>query len=140
MLTKSNGVSHSVPAGENAFDSHLCYAAPPVHTPDGERLYYMGSNGATTVCFVYFPDDRDEFTKTGLGRNILVGKALKKNTTVYACRPALWLKTSAQRQVRSCETLLPCGDPLSESIMICQDRLGTSMRETQHARVAFRTA
>jgi hypothetical protein len=78
MLTKSNGVSHSVPAGENAFDSHLCYAAPPVHTPDGERLYYMGSNGATTVCFVYFPDDRDEFTKTGLGRNILVGKALKK--------------------------------------------------------------
>jgi hypothetical protein len=32
-------------AGENAFDSHLCYAAPPVHTPQGERVYYMGSNG-----------------------------------------------------------------------------------------------
>jgi hypothetical protein len=30
---------------ENAFDSHLCFAAPPVHTPQGERLYYMGSNG-----------------------------------------------------------------------------------------------
>ena len=30
----------------NAFDSHLCYAAPPVHVQgEGERLYYMGSNG-----------------------------------------------------------------------------------------------
>jgi hypothetical protein len=37
----------SGPAGsaENAFDSHLCFASPPVHTPEGERLYYMGSNG-----------------------------------------------------------------------------------------------
>jgi hypothetical protein len=37
----------SGPAGsaENAFDSHLCYASPPVRTPQGERLYYMGSNG-----------------------------------------------------------------------------------------------
>ena len=34
-------LNSSVPAGDNAFDSHLCYAAPPVHTPDGERLYYM---------------------------------------------------------------------------------------------------
>ena len=37
-----------VPGGPNPFDSHLCYAAPPVHTPDGERLYYMGSNGPHT--------------------------------------------------------------------------------------------
>ena len=30
----------------NAFDSHLCFAAKPVHIPgEGERLYYMGSNG-----------------------------------------------------------------------------------------------
>ena len=34
--------------GGNAFDSHLCFAAPPVHTPRGERLYYMGSNGPHT--------------------------------------------------------------------------------------------
>jgi len=40
-----------IPLGEfnssfNAFDSHLCYASPPVHAPgEGERLYYMGSNG-----------------------------------------------------------------------------------------------
>lgn len=35
------------PAGTsaNAFDSHLCFAAKPVRTPEGERLYYMGSNG-----------------------------------------------------------------------------------------------
>ena len=30
-------LNSTVPAGQNAFDSHLCYAAPPVHTPDGER-------------------------------------------------------------------------------------------------------
>jgi hypothetical protein len=37
----------SGPAGSqaNAFDSHLCFAARPVHTPDGERVYYSGSNG-----------------------------------------------------------------------------------------------
>lgn len=29
----------------NAFDSHLCFASRPVHTPDGERVYYSGSNG-----------------------------------------------------------------------------------------------
>ena len=30
----------------NEFDSHLCYAARPVRVPgEGERLYYMGSNG-----------------------------------------------------------------------------------------------
>jgi hypothetical protein len=35
------------PAGtlQNAFDSHLCFASRPVHTPDGERLNYSGSNG-----------------------------------------------------------------------------------------------
>ena len=38
-------LNSTVPPGGNAFDSHLCYAAPPVHTPAGERLYYMGSNG-----------------------------------------------------------------------------------------------
>lgn len=31
--------------GRNDFDSHLCYASLPVHTPTAERLYYMGSNG-----------------------------------------------------------------------------------------------
>ena len=41
-------LNSTVPTGQNAFDSHLCYAAPPVHTSDGERLYYMGSNGPHT--------------------------------------------------------------------------------------------
>eukprot|EP01048_Picozoa_sp_COSAG05_P011058 COSAG05_NODE_1016_length_6185_cov_4.604831_5_plen_757_part_00 len=40
-------LGHSGPAGTeaNAFDSHLCFATRPVHTADGERVYYSGSNG-----------------------------------------------------------------------------------------------
>ena len=32
-------------SAENAFDSHLCFASRPVRAPEGERIYYAGSNG-----------------------------------------------------------------------------------------------
>ena len=37
-------LGHSGPVGTtaNAFDSHLCFATRPVHTLEGERLYYSG--------------------------------------------------------------------------------------------------
>ena len=37
------------PTGQ-AFDSHLIFASRPVHLPDHERLYYVGSNGPHSGC------------------------------------------------------------------------------------------
>ena len=44
---------------QNEFDSHLCFASRPVSAPDGERIYYAGSNGQRRlfveihVCVIY---------------------------------------------------------------------------------------